>query len=381
MQNFKIPEEKKPALEEFKTYIKQNEVTETLEDQLLFRYLYTSNFNKRSALSRIQRLVAWRRDNNIDSILENEVIKKNHDTISRILLYKTHKTDRYGRPCTMFNVGHLNLRHILCRYSTEEIISAHIYYNEYMDKLSREASKNLGVDYVGNATIIDLDGLSLSRHMNLKAMSIFKEMILIHTYYYPETCDVIYVVNYPPIFNFFWNFIQPWMTTLQKQKLKRIPRPAMLLAYFKAEDLPKIYGGSCECEGGCVPGKAINEKTSAFTDVLTVHGGSAENVELPIASGETIGWYFSTLDREIDFKVLFVQQGKEVETVMQKHVSTQNSLESGKWKAGADGMMRLVFDNSKSSWGSCSVSYEVKIAKGGEELEEEEEWSVCLKKE
>lgn len=74
-----------------------------------------------------------------------------------------------------------------------------------MDKLSREASKNLGVDYVGNATIIDLDGLSLSRHMNLKAMSIFKEMILIHTYYYPETCDVIYVVNYPPIFNFFWN--------------------------------------------------------------------------------------------------------------------------------------------------------------------------------
>ena len=104
-------------------------------------------------------------------------------------------------------------------------------------------------------------------------------------------------------------------------------------------------------------------------------------MELPIASRETIGWYFSTLDREIDFKVLFVQQGKEVETVMQKHVSTQNSLESGKWKAGADGMMRLVFDNSKSSWGSCSVSYEVKIAKGGEELEEEEEWSVCLKKE
>lgn len=139
-----------------------------------------------------------------------------------------------------------------------------------MDKLSREASKKLGVDYVGNATIIDLDGLSLSRHMNLKAMSIFKEMILIHTYYYPETCDVIYVVNYPPIFNFFWNclfrcfhvyflVIQPWMTNLQKQKLKRIPRPAMLLAYFKAEDLPKIYGGSCECDGGCVPGKAIDE--------------------------------------------------------------------------------------------------------------------------
>ena len=107
-------------------------------------------------------------------------------------------------------------------------------------------------------------------------------------------------------------------------------------------------------------------------------------MELPIASGETSGWYFSALDREIDFKVVFVQQGKEAETVLQKHVSTQNSLESGKWKAGGDGVVQLVFDNSKSSWGSCSVSYEVKIAKEGEELEEKEEeeeaWCVCLNK-
>lgn len=53
-------------------------------------------------------------------------------------------------------------------------------------EIIQEASEKMGVDYIGNATIIDLKGLSLSRHMNLGAMSIFKEMILIHTYYYPE---------------------------------------------------------------------------------------------------------------------------------------------------------------------------------------------------
>ena len=63
----------------------------------------------------------------------------------------------------------------------------------------------MGVDYIGNATIIDLKGLSLSRHMNLGAMSIFKEMILIHTYYCPESSDVVYIVNFPPLFNYFWN--------------------------------------------------------------------------------------------------------------------------------------------------------------------------------
>ena len=50
-------------------------------------------------------------------------------------------------------------------------------------EIIQEASEKMGVDYIGNATIIDLKGLSLSRHMNLGAMSIFKEMILIHTYY------------------------------------------------------------------------------------------------------------------------------------------------------------------------------------------------------
>lgn len=90
-------------------------------------------------------------------------------------------------------------------YSAEEILNAHIYYNEYMEKLCRDASERMGVDYIGNSTIIDLEGLSLSCHMNLKALNIFKEMILIHTYYYPESSDVVYVINYPPIFNYFWN--------------------------------------------------------------------------------------------------------------------------------------------------------------------------------
>ena len=88
-------------------------------------------------------------------------------------------------------------------YSAEEILNAHIYYNEYMEKLCRDASERMGVDYIGNSTIIDLEGLSLSCHMNLKALNIFKEMILIHTYYYPESCQAVYVVNSPPIFSFF----------------------------------------------------------------------------------------------------------------------------------------------------------------------------------
>lgn len=53
--------------------------------------------------------------------------------------------------------------------------------------------------------------------------------------------------------------IKPLMTELQKQKLKRVPNGSKLLAYFKAEDLPRVYGGQCECAGGCVLGRAAHD--------------------------------------------------------------------------------------------------------------------------
>ncbi|KAK8796593.1 hypothetical protein WA588_000722 [Blastocystis sp. NMH] len=364
MQNFRIPEDKKPELEEFKKYMEEKGVVSSLPDQVIFRYLYTSKFNKNSTLNRLKKLIAWRKENDIDHILDNEVIKKNHDIISKRLLYKTHKTDRYGRPCTIFNVGHLNLRHILNQYSSQEILTAHIFYNEYMEKLCREASERMGVDYIGNSTIIDLEGLSLSRHMNLKAMNIFKEMILIHTYYYPESSDVVYVINYPPVFNYFWNIIKPWMTELQKQKLKRVPSTSKLLAYFKAEDLPKIYGGRCECEGGCVLGRATSDNPSALTDIISLPNRGVENVNVNVETGDLVKWCFSSLDKDIDFQVAFVTKDGVAQTVFPlSRVQSKASLVTGEWRCQADGQIRLCFDNSKSSWYSCSVSYEVTIEK------------------
>ena len=49
----------------------------------------------------------------------------------------------------------------------------------------------------------------------------------------------------------------------------------------------------------------------------------------------------------------------------------------------SDGCVRLIFDNSKSSWYSCSVSYEVTVEKKQESSVAEERdalsiWFLCL---
>ena len=78
--------------------------------------------------------------------------------------------------------------------------------------------------------------------------------------------------------------------SLHVSHLPTMHRRSKLLAYFKAEDLPKIYGGRCECEGGCVLGRATSDvhlisstdaqNPSALTDIISLPNRGVENVGL-----------------------------------------------------------------------------------------------------
>ena len=78
------------------------------------------------------------------------------------------------------------------------------YYTEFVEQKCQRVSRELHRDYTGNVTIMDMKGLSLRNHFDPKAIDIFKAIVLINTYYYPESCHVVYVINSPPIFAFFW---------------------------------------------------------------------------------------------------------------------------------------------------------------------------------
>lgn len=79
-----------------------------------------------------------------------------------------------------------------------------------------------------------------------------------------------------------------------------------------------------------------------------------------VKSGDLIMWCFSSLDKDIDFQVSFVSKDQFVQPVVPLcHVQSKGTLVSGQWKATSEGTLRLLFDNSKSSWYSCSVSYEI----------------------
>ena len=94
-------------------------------------------------------------------------------------------------------------------------------------------------------------------------------------------------------------------------------------------------------------------------------------------SNDVVSWCFSSLDKDIDFQVLFITADGFIQTIVPLcHVQSKESLITGEWKCVSSGRIRLVFDNSKSSWYSCSVSYEVTIMKNGQIAEEAEATEV-----
>jgi hypothetical protein len=100
-------------------------------------------------------------------------------------------------------------------------------------------------------TIMDLQGVSLSNFYRVKdyvmaAAAIGQDR-------YPEIMGKFYIINAPWAFSAVWSLIKGWLDEVTVNKIDIIGTAYRdkLLAQIPAENLPKDFGGLCECAGGC----------------------------------------------------------------------------------------------------------------------------------
>lgn len=101
-------------------------------------------------------------------------------------------------------------------------------------------------------TIMDLKGVGLG-----KAPSVYgylKSASNMSQNYYPERLGKLYVINAPWGFSTIWSVVKGWIdpVTVSKINILGSGYQKELLAQVPAESLPKAFGGSCECPGGCM---------------------------------------------------------------------------------------------------------------------------------
>lgn len=70
---------------------------------------------------------------------------------------------------------------------------------------------------------------------------------------YPETMGKFYIINAPWAFSAVWTVIKPWLDveTVKKVEILGSGYKDIIIQQIPLQNLPKEFGGACECEGGC----------------------------------------------------------------------------------------------------------------------------------
>jgi len=100
-------------------------------------------------------------------------------------------------------------------------------------------------------TIMDLKGVGLTKVGSV--YSYIKMASSMSQNYYPERLGRLYLINAPwgfsSVFSVVKGFLDP--VTVEKIHVLGTGYQKELLSQVPAESLPKVFGGSCDCAGGC----------------------------------------------------------------------------------------------------------------------------------
>jgi hypothetical protein len=204
--------------------------------------------------------------------------------------------------------------------------------------------------------IFDLEGLG-ARHLNRAALAYLQAVLRMGQANYPEQMGHIYLVNVPALFKVVWAIVKPW---INEQSLKKITIcggewKQTLLNDIDAKHLPRYFGGTCECPGGCVP---ETDAEAGYT-ASPVAAGQKHSVETKVAAaGSIVSWEFRTRANDVGFEARFAPfaagsegkgSGPAIVLHENKKVNAHTALQTGTYEAkdGA-GILTLTFDNSYS---------------------------------
>ncbi|PIL36529.1 hypothetical protein GSI_00218 [Ganoderma sinense ZZ0214-1] len=226
-------------------------VAERHDDAALLRFLRARKFDVVKAKEMLVACEQWRKEFGVEDIMTNFDFKEKAE-VDKYYPQYYHKTDKDGRPIYIERLGLLDIKALYAITSQERQLKRLVYeYEKFLTERLPACSKSVGHPVETSCTILDLSNVSLSNFYRVKdyvmaAASIGQDR-------YPETMGKFYIINAPWAFSTVWTFIKPWLdeATVAKIDILGSGYKDKLLLQIPAENLPKEFGGTCQCGGGC----------------------------------------------------------------------------------------------------------------------------------
>jgi hypothetical protein len=126
-----------------------------------------------------------------------------------------------------------------------------VEYEKLADPRLPACSRKSGVLLETCCTIMDLKGVGISKVSSV--YSYVKQASAMSQNYYPERLGRLYLINAPWGFSTVFSVVKGWLDPITVEKIHVLGAGYQkeLLGQVPAENLPKIFGGTCDCPGGC----------------------------------------------------------------------------------------------------------------------------------
>ena len=257
-----IDEKELKALDQFKNSIatitekKDKAVIDPfvlLDNDFLIHFLRARKLNIKKATKMILDYFHWKAKMKLDYLYSDYIFKEKYK-IQLLFPHGFHKTTKEGYPLYFQIMGQLNPDELFKIATPEEIT---LYSVSIYEKLERDYFKicsQIKESYIhGVFNAIDFNGIN-SSILNKKLISYVKETLKISQDYYPESLAGCYVLNASLLFRSFYTTVKVFLDTKTKGKIKVFGTDYKnaLLERIDSKNLPKFFGGECECPGGCL---------------------------------------------------------------------------------------------------------------------------------
>ncbi|TBU43976.1 CRAL-TRIO domain-containing protein [Dichomitus squalens] len=249
--NLTVPQQH--ALEKLKKELQDGGifVPERHDDATLLRFLRARKFDVEKAKVMIISCEQWRKEFGVDDILTTFDFPEKEE-VDKYYPQYYHKTDKEGRPIYVERLGLLDIKALYAITTQDRQLKRLVYeYEKFLRERLPACSQAIGHPVETSCTILDLQNVSLSNFYRVKdyvmqAASIGQDR-------YPETMGKFFIINAPWAFSTVWAFIRPWLdeATVAKIDILGSGYKDKLLAQIPIENLPKEFGGTCQCPGGC----------------------------------------------------------------------------------------------------------------------------------
>ncbi|CAF0844604.1 unnamed protein product [Adineta steineri] len=213
----------------------------------LHRFLRARKWNVEHTIKSLHEFLQWRVDNQVDSILEDEVVIQRTELLRKILPNVNHGYTKDDRPLYIEKSGIIYVDKILSEFTTEQLLQCHIYSLELNCQRAKERSRQIGKHVESFTIVSDLQGCNMNIR---KIFAPYKQSLYIDNNYYPERLGQMIFINPPSVFPVLWSIVKHWLDPVTKTKIivvKKGPEAInTLLQYIDSDQLPIEYGGSCQ---------------------------------------------------------------------------------------------------------------------------------------